>query len=656
MSSWKDDYTRSRAIPVDTYEIDDIIGRKDGADPAAEVGTCSGVANIIQTIFTAVASGTNNIIVHDEDTELKRMVQVSEWVDGTEALSDTSLDFDVVDEGNYIQEDSVSGTTFIGGTVTLKGDFSSTWEITEESVTPVGHDSGETQVMGVDNDIMVISFSYTDVSASNSGNAEVYVKIAGSWVNQHTIESPTFEADGYFGSAVDAYDGLFVITADEGTKGKIHTYSRSGNSLVHEDTIDLATAGVTGGGVGFDYIGIISSTKFLYACENQGQNGAICEFTYSGGSWSLTQEIIDSPYFGSAFALDRVNGRFVAADRGTYKFQVWEYNGTNWVWKWTSDSIRTLDADADCQQSKLTIVEDTFVVGDWLSDVGSDLSSGHVFVFVKGGGDTWSIEQKIPNPNSNAYDYFGKRLGLLPTDDNQLFITAPGWDLPYNYFGTTYRVDRSGILWTIREQMTPNFLATDVRVGQSDLVFDTATSTWYAVSRYGRIFEITQPVSYPSVSYYVTTSDTNHINVSSLSIIDSVSITDSAPTNTSLGSLVSFDGRTTWNYWAGDSFELHAGLTTTSGWSTTSGIEAGLTNYTVSGTSYLDFAFLLETTDSGITPYVDQVTLTYTEEDYYEQLGTDDYNIDFISSERTRVTKLTSGTDTEIKVNILLGE
>ena len=82
-------------------------------------------------------------------------------------------------------------------------------------------------------------------------------------------------------------------------------------------------------------------------------------------------------------------------------------------------------------------------------------------------------------------------------------------------------------------------------------------------------------------------------------------------------------------------------------------LNRSLTNYTITNEPYLDFAFQLGTTDSGTTPYVDQITLNYDEVGMYRTNLSTDYQIDFISSTQTKVTKLSSGTK-NIKVNVLV--
>ncbi len=82
---------------------------------------------------------------------------------------------------------------------------------------------------------------------------------------------------------------------------------------------------------------------------------------------------------------------------------------------------------------------------------------------------------------------------------------------------------------------------------------------------------------------------------------------------------------------------------------------SALSDYTVNGASFLDFAWQLNTSDTSITPALDQVTVTYAETNFYKakEVGAD-YEVSLTSGTETQVKKLTTGTAPTVKVNILL--
>lgn len=153
--------------------------------------------------------------------------------------------------------------------------------------------------------------------------------------------------------------------------------------------------------------------------------------------------------------------------------------------------------------------------------------------------------------------------------------------------------------------------------------------------------------------YYVTTSDTVNLDISNVTKINYCNITSTSISGTNLTGLVSFDGRSSWRKWSGSTWASYsAGLSGIVDSNTMSGIETGLTNWTLSGTETdLDFAFGLLTTISGLTPSIDQIVLNYNERGDYK-VDTKNYTIEYFVSS-TNITKKSIGTE-NIKVNILI--
>ncbi len=133
---------------------------------------------------------------------------------------------------------------------------------------------------------------------------------------------------------------------------------------------------------------------------------------------------------------------------------------------------------------------------------------------------------------------------------------------------------------------------------------------------------------YPtSQAYYVTTSASNSFSLSGVEAITSLSVTKTEPTNTTIKSLVSFDGRTTWKYYSSGWQTATGGLADlqTSGMTITA-LQNAFANWTPSGQTSLDFAFDLASTSSMATPSVDLITINYntlsnTSGTYYSELN-----------------------------------
>ncbi len=152
--------------------------------------------------------------------------------------------------------------------------------------------------------------------------------------------------------------------------------------------------------------------------------------------------------------------------------------------------------------------------------------------------------------------------------------------------------------------------------------------------------------------FHVTTSDSNHFLLAGVSRINSVTFTADAPVNTSLGVLVSFDGRLTWRTVSGGAIVAHPGLADKTGWAAVADMELALAGFVVNGEPSVDFAFLLSSTDPTVSPAVDLVTINYDEAGAYEP-APGNYRVQLVERNRTKITRLAAGSAASVKVNVL---
>ncbi len=122
--------------------------------------------------------------------------------------------------------------------------------------------------------------------------------------------------------------------------------------------------------------------------------------------------------------------------------------------------------------------------------------------------------------------------------------------------------------------------------------------------------------TYPTTPYYITTNATSQKNTSTWGAIQNISTTQTTPINTNIKYLVSFDNRTTWKYWNGSSWQTSTLANIATNGMTKSSIEAltatqwNTTNGFTPGT--FDIAASLSTTDTAITPSLDNIQISYT--------------------------------------------
>lgn len=166
-----------------------------------------------------------------------------------------------------------------------------------------------------------------------------------------------------------------------------------------------------------------------------------------------------------------------------------------------------------------------------------------------------------------------------------------------------------------------------------------------------------------SQPYYVTTSDSSQISTSAWSHLTGAAITQTTPTNTDIKYLVSFDDRSTWKYWDGDSWESSTldnlqtnGMNKTAieglsqaNWEATGGFVPG-------STSYIDIAADLSTTDSTATPELDNIQFNYSLNSYStstQTLTSSVYNTTFSQSSPSKIEwSETLLTNTDVKFQI----
>ncbi|WP_158284133.1 LamG domain-containing protein [Azospirillum sp. TSO22-1] len=118
---------------------------------------------------------------------------------------------------------------------------------------------------------------------------------------------------------------------------------------------------------------------------------------------------------------------------------------------------------------------------------------------------------------------------------------------------------------------------------------------------------------YVTGPYYVTTSNTSHIDLSAFSSIDNVTVAETINPGTTIKYLTSFDGRTTWKSWNGSAWVSAAlGNIETVG-NTSTDLKTGLLAWSPALGTTIDVAASLKTSNPAFTPALDNITVTMDE-------------------------------------------
>ena len=89
-------------------------------DGAASFTSGSSSVAITQAAGNNITLSGTVTVTHNADATGKRIVNVYELGAGSTGLTNTSLDFDPIDETTFIQEDATNGTDFVGGKILLR--------------------------------------------------------------------------------------------------------------------------------------------------------------------------------------------------------------------------------------------------------------------------------------------------------------------------------------------------------------------------------------------------------------------------------------------------------------------------------------------------------------------------------------------------------
>jgi hypothetical protein len=139
--------------------------------------------------------------------------------------------------------------------------------------------------------------------------------------------------------------------------------------------------------------------------------------------------------------------------------------------------------------------------------------------------------------------------------------------------------------------------------------------------------EFADAVTYVPGPVYVTTLAASRIDLAGVETIVSATVTASVPAGTSLKFLASFDGRTSWKTYAGGSWSavaLSAANLEASGM-TPATLQSALAAWSPALGTGLDLAASFQTTDSALTPSLDNVALAIA--DYVSMTPGVDYRV-----------------------------
>lgn len=171
----------------------------------------------------------------------------------------------------------------------------------------------------IDGDYAIVGAYRDVVNGPSSGSAHVFVRNAGIWTHQDSLEDQLGAADDLFGSIVSIHDGRAVVGAhlsDENggltDAGSVHVFNRSGVAWNYQADLS-GICRPTGAGANdfFGYSVAVHGSQLVVGAPfsvGGGQSGSVHRFIEgSGGSCFSpirTLTAPDKPLFGMSVAVD----------------------------------------------------------------------------------------------------------------------------------------------------------------------------------------------------------------------------------------------------------------------------------------------------------------------------------------------------------------
>ena len=322
--------------------------------------------------------------------------------------------------------------------------------------------------VAISGDTAVVGAIFEDTPAgSSAGAAHVFVRSAGTWVEQQRLLPSDGAANDLFGCAVSISGDTLIVgafghdTAGVFSAGAAYVFARSGNTWTEQAKLAAPVPEIQDG---FGYAVAASADTVLVGAVDDDtvrkDAGAVYVFVRAGGAWTLQQQLEasdpeKSQLFGSAVAIageTAAIGAPLDPENGFESGAAYVFVRSGTVW---TEEQKLLSADGntgDLLGISVSVSGDTAVVGAMAADASGGAAAGAAYVFVRSGA-VWTQEQKLAAMDGAPFDAFGVSVAVSGesamvgawTDD-----TPSGPDA-----GSAYVFVRSGTTWTQQQKLLP---------------------------------------------------------------------------------------------------------------------------------------------------------------------------------------------------------
>ncbi|MFN7953367.1 MAG: MopE-related protein [bacterium] len=288
-----------------------------------------------------------------------------------------------------------------------------------------------------------------DDLGTDSGSAYLFSWNGSAWTQEAKVHASDGVANQHFGYRGEVSGDAAVIGVGAGNKA--YVFRRSSAGTWSQEAIITGISGDTLCGTDVS----IDGNTIALGCP--GSTARVHVFTFTGGTWTLTQTITP-PAGGSAAEIIRLRGSLllVSAWSASPAGRVYVYRKST---TWTQEATLAPPAGttSDFFGLGLDASGDTVVVGAQFYDQPAT-NAGVAYVFKKNG--TWSQVATLAASDAVAGDSFGRSASI---DGNFIAIGASGDD---SYSGSVYLYRLIGSTWSLYAKVAGSERSASDQFGQ----------------------------------------------------------------------------------------------------------------------------------------------------------------------------------------------
>ena len=324
------------------------------------------------------------------------------------------------------------------------------------------------QSVAISGDTAVVGVNLSDTGARNQGSAYVFVRSGTAWTQQTQLLASDGSAGDQFGIGVAISGDTVVVGAsfdDVGPnidQGSAYIFVRGGTVWTQQTQVTTSAGDDVSDDFGVS-VAISGDTAIVGADgDDVGSGfdqGSAYIFVRNGATWSQQARLVASDgiaqdFFGSAVAISGdtavvgAAGDDVGANVGQGSTYIFVRSGTTWT---QQAQIFAADGAAFDEFGVSVAIEgDTVVAAADQDDIGTNISQGSAYVFVRNG-TAWTQQTKLVAAGGGSSDKFGVEVAL---SGGTAIVGAFQHNVGANTFqGSAYVFVRSGTLWAQQAEL-----------------------------------------------------------------------------------------------------------------------------------------------------------------------------------------------------------